>query len=605
MKKILLLILLMLLSVSMLLTSCNLNEDDEDEKDPPNTDTDTDTDKTVITMPYTFGDITLTVGESIPLPRVLKDGSANRTLTYTVSGSQAAVGGYVLTARAECAGGVTVSVSCEGYSAAFAVRINAAPDGDTSPQPQTPVRESFGKYSQGTLGVEGGYIYDESKSAYVTKAGTNGDSAFILKAGTPLMVDYFFNANVTVPDMKEGGAFYLSCKKGNSTVIRFGIEATSTSSFKIVSDYCQGSTTARGRITHKTVLGYTGAPIKLGVVAYGNSVAMLYQGKLIYKRTLSGIGDSELVVSGGGNMVAQIAGIQYEDDSARTETLYNMALGEYRDALFTSSQFPEKITEDRTAGTVTLSNKASNTDAPAIYPASGGNQISAPAFAIKGTVRMVIADGKSGHFNFATIADSDNSANIIVNRNLTGSNGVWRNIKLDGTRAPASGNEHISETLTAGADWTAKFAYTFYKGELCLYIKETGESWELVSRCKTDWVSAYPKLIAKQYVDATFSNLTMTMNESEVVDIINEVDLTKGKDTMKILFIGNSATSVNDVPNLLKRLAASAGKTVTVKAITKGGYTLAQHADETTDHGKGVYAEIAKGYDIVFLQGIL
>lgn len=71
---------------------------------------------------------------------------------------------------------------------------------------------------------------------------------------------------------------------------------------------------------------------------------------------------------------------------------------------------------------------------------------------------------------------------------------------------------------------------------------------------------------------------------------------------MKILFIGNSATYVHKVPQTLQRLAGQVGYEIEVGQLTPGGYELAQHADATTPHGQQVLSEIAKGYDIVFLQ---
>lgn len=72
---------------------------------------------------------------------------------------------------------------------------------------------------------------------------------------------------------------------------------------------------------------------------------------------------------------------------------------------------------------------------------------------------------------------------------------------------------------------------------------------------------------------------------------------------LKILFIGNSATSVNNVPRTLARVAGRAGYEIEVDSCTEGGYTLSQHADETTAYGKSVYDKIANGgYDVVFLQ---
>lgn len=71
---------------------------------------------------------------------------------------------------------------------------------------------------------------------------------------------------------------------------------------------------------------------------------------------------------------------------------------------------------------------------------------------------------------------------------------------------------------------------------------------------------------------------------------------------MKFLFIGNSATYVNDIPQTLQRLAKKCGFEFEVAQITPGGCELAMHADTSTELGQRVFAEIAKGYDAVFLQ---
>ena len=72
--------------------------------------------------------------------------------------------------------------------------------------------------------------------------------------------------------------------------------------------------------------------------------------------------------------------------------------------------------------------------------------------------------------------------------------------------------------------------------------------------------------------------------------------------TLKLLFIGNSATYVHDLPQTLCRLSGEAGYPMEAVSMVKGGYELVQHADSSTAHGQRVLEEIAKGYDVVFLQ---
>ena len=70
----------------------------------------------------------------------------------------------------------------------------------------------------------------------------------------------------------------------------------------------------------------------------------------------------------------------------------------------------------------------------------------------------------------------------------------------------------------------------------------------------------------------------------------------------RLLFIGNSATYVHDVPETLAKLATEAGFPTEAVRITLGGYTLKQHADVETEHGRGVLKLISQGFDYVFLQ---
>lgn len=66
----------------------------------------------------------------------------------------------------------------------------------------------------------------------------------------------------------------------------------------------------------------------------------------------------------------------------------------------------------------------------------------------------------------------------------------------------------------------------------------------------------------------------------------------------RILFLGNSYTAVNNLPNIVKDFAADAGINVTVSSNTPGGYTLQQHCYDATSLNL-----IAQGnWDYVVLQ---
>ncbi len=72
--------------------------------------------------------------------------------------------------------------------------------------------------------------------------------------------------------------------------------------------------------------------------------------------------------------------------------------------------------------------------------------------------------------------------------------------------------------------------------------------------------------------------------------------------TTKLLFIGNSATYVHEVPETLSRLATEAGFPTEAVKFTKGGYMLSQYADTSSEDGQKALELINQKHDIVFLQ---
>ncbi|HET6742787.1 MAG TPA: hypothetical protein VFH76_27795 [Kribbella sp.] len=67
---------------------------------------------------------------------------------------------------------------------------------------------------------------------------------------------------------------------------------------------------------------------------------------------------------------------------------------------------------------------------------------------------------------------------------------------------------------------------------------------------------------------------------------------------MRILFVGNSFTSNNNLPKLLTGLAAARGIEIDHKVISAGGASLRQHLNA----GKALDAIATGGYDVVVLQ---
>lgn len=71
---------------------------------------------------------------------------------------------------------------------------------------------------------------------------------------------------------------------------------------------------------------------------------------------------------------------------------------------------------------------------------------------------------------------------------------------------------------------------------------------------------------------------------------------------MKVLFIGNSYTYFNDMPEIFKAMSESAGIPCEVKALTRGGAWLWQYEREDDEVGMQIRETVKKGWNYVVFQ---
>ena len=72
---------------------------------------------------------------------------------------------------------------------------------------------------------------------------------------------------------------------------------------------------------------------------------------------------------------------------------------------------------------------------------------------------------------------------------------------------------------------------------------------------------------------------------------------------IKVLFLGNSLTYYNDMPDTVEALGKAAGQNLAVSSVTKGSATVAQFADASTDIGAEAQALLANEYwDYVIIE---
>ena len=274
-------------------------------------------------------------------------------------------------------------------------------------------------------------------------------------------------------------------------------------------------------------------------------------------------------------------------------------------AWYKNAKFESKITADVAARTILFKQEKTSADSPAVDFTCNGEEISGYTWFVSGTINTKTVSGKSGHIYFTATKDSSNVANLILNRRVDGVNGVYRNITQDGVRTPSgSGNEQTYGALTDTTDWTGEFVFIYYRGYLALYLREAGGEFAMTASYRVSWSECSPSLMIKQNANVTISNMNASTDAKEVEKMYYEVENMDYIASLRVLFIGNSATSVNDVPSMVNRLARKAGYNLEYTSLTKGGSSLSTHADATTDHGKQVLEQISLGYDVVIIQDV-
>ena len=265
---------------------------------------------------------------------------------------------------------------------------------------------------------------------------------------------------------------------------------------------------------------------------------------------------------------------------------------------------PTKISSNVEERSVTVTQK-SNKDAPYFSFYNNDVPLSGKQWAVTGTIQVLTDDSHSGHILFIASKDDNNIAKIFINRRIGGVNGIYQSLADGGVRTPTSGQRKVSDTLIEGTDWSAEFVFMYFDGRVSLYLKEKNEEYQLMTSYDISWECTADFTVA-QYADVNLTNVqtfTDTADIQKVQNIINNVP-ENPIDSKKLLFIGNSATYVYDIPQLLSRLARKAGYNVQADSVTLSGGKLSQHADASTEHGKNVLKAIDKGYDIVILQEV-
>jgi len=300
------------------------------------------------------------------------------------------------------------------------------------------VEDVFGKYGDGKLGQDNGYVWSNQKGAYVSVG--NGDSAFFMDETTTLKNTYAFSAEITLPALVSNGELVMCAQVRPNKVIRFILQATSTSQIRVFSDYRDDSGFLNAT-THVATHNYT-APVTMGIIVYGNDVAMLWNGETVYHRALDGIDASELKLNGAYNMMAELRDIVAIDDEKTVASMYAQAMKDYRDPIV--GQPLPGVNSPSTGSDLSmlvLDQETRSIDAPLRFNVPSGNRVRTAiyhngnpfggyAWAFKAHLKIQIKKDRSAGVSFWAYQDAYNTLKYAVIRQPKGSslpeaNSVW------------------------------------------------------------------------------------------------------------------------------------------------------------------------------------
>ncbi len=145
----------------------------------------------------------------------------------------------------------------------------------------------------------------------------------------------------------------------------------------------------------------------------------------------------------------------------------------------------------------------------------------------------------------------------------------------------------------------------------CLFRKQGSGSYTFLTNAQPTWTS-YIDTVPTPSQTYTYALLPLTTGSCPVAASGTEATVTLPSPSapLKVLFIGNSLTFVNSVPQMIQTLASDAGEArafewsaISPNWQVKSGVNLTYHLSNTTDPSPGATARIqAGGWDFVVLQ---
>ena len=380
------------------------------------------------------------------------------------------------------------------------------------------IKSMFGSHSVQGNGSANNGKWDESRGAYYI----TGVVAALDENGANLVNNYAYKFSVTPDALSAGSEVVISSYETESLMIRFVLRGVDENHFLLFTDYRDNS----GYLNYlelKTNVEYTpGQKLSFEVINLGNSMVMIFEGETLFRRELSSIDHSELVLNAITHSF-KVNDIEVETDEAKVKAAHDAALEGYDESLVG----PNSIGYD-----FLLENVVQNEDGSLYIPGATSNNrvmggyfhhgvpVSGHEFAVSVTIRMENtkeSGGTASKTEFQLYKDAKNSVKFHMFRYPTNNT-----LMAYETRNDVQTEIAIRKgEFPTGTDYTYSIIALYKLGRVELWIKDNYETnsssiyedYTLVYAGYYDWNNCGFAFAMRQYADTTWSDWNVYYND--------------------------------------------------------------------------------------------
>lgn len=364
----------------------------------------------------------------------------------------------------------------------------------------------FGTHSLTGVGDKKYVTYDYENLFY----SLNGSAAVTDEKGKNLKGSYAFSAQIYPQSLEQGNEVVLSAVYADNYQIRFALRGVDESHYLIFSDYKDRSNFLNYKEHIASTVYDQEKGINMGLVVVDGSVAMMVDGKVVYRRALPELNYTEMFLSTY-ECTAHMKNLQIESDEAKVKSMYQNALIDYKDkltgvSLINTSQNISEFVEN-VDGKIYVEGKDSDQRVMgALY--QNGVPVGGYEYAISGHLKIndtKTTGGKASKVELQIAKNVQNFVKFHIFRYPT-NNSIYAYPTENGKAA----SQVICEnnTLPKGTEYQADYIFVYSGKELKMYFKDGSylTNYKLVYSQEANWGYTMFTLAMRQYCNVTFDN---------------------------------------------------------------------------------------------------